>query len=69
MSFSDDGCCNKTKAFLELLLLLSHVRDADSLSPSCPCNLIRFHRFCKGSLKAMAEISAFRNVSFPQLEL
>lgn len=63
MSLSDDSCCNKTKAFLELLLL-SHVRDADSLSPSCPCNPIRFHKLCKGSLEAMAEIKYFQECFF-----
>lgn len=66
-SLFDDSCYNKTKAFLELLLL-SHVKDADSLSPSCPCNPIRFHKLCKGNLEAMVEINTFRNVSFLQLE-
>lgn len=59
MSLSDDSCCNKTKAFLELLLL-SNVRDADSLCPSCLCNPIRFYKLCKGSLEAMAEIKYFQ---------
>lgn len=63
MSLSDDSCCNRTKAFLELLLL-SHVRDADSLSPSCPHNPIRFHKPCKGSLEAMAEIKYFQECFF-----
>lgn len=63
MSLFDDSCCNKTKAFLELLLL-SHVRDADSLSPSCPHNPIRFHKLHKGSLEAMAEIKYFQECFF-----
>lgn len=63
MSLSDDSCCNKTKAFLELLPL-SHVRDADSLFPSCPHNPIRFHKCCKGSLEAMAEIKYFQECFF-----
>lgn len=63
MSLSDDSCCNKTKAFLELLLL-SHVRHAESLFPSCPHNPIRFYKLCKDSLEAMAEIKYFQECFF-----
>lgn len=66
MSLSDDSCCNKTKAFGELLLL-SHIRQSLSFLP--PIIPLDFTNFARTALQpAVAEIKFFKHVSFLQLE-